>query len=196
MKDKEVTQILEDFTKEFKLPYLVEFLQTHVQRLDINQNNDITSIPEALNFLPNLKILCMMFNKNLSSIENLDNLHKLEKLILVRNNFSSLKGLENVTSLKSLDISDNNITKVEGISSLNNLVELNLSSNCITSTKGLELLPNLETLDLSFNKSNSLNIISLKEAPKLKYLNLTFANGIYEFHIKELLDKNISIIHN
>ncbi|CAF3540202.1 unnamed protein product [Adineta steineri] len=115
------------------------------------EHNQLTNF-SGLIHLPNLKVLCLNYNRVESIlhrptkprldhrgkpiIENVDNrivLENLEVLHLAYNNISDLAALQlnKIPSLRSLFLQGNEITKVEGLEALRNLRELVLDKNKI-----------------------------------------------------------------
>ena len=62
-------------------------------------------------------------NKNLTSLEGIENLVNLKELYCDNNQLTSLEGIENLVNLKFLYCYDNQLTSLEGIK-LKNLVNL------------------------------------------------------------------------
>ncbi|CAF0783988.1 unnamed protein product [Adineta ricciae] len=115
------------------------------------EHNQLTSF-SGLIHLPNLKVLCLNYNRVESILprptkprldhrgkpipENVDNrvvLENLEVLHLAYNNISDLIALQlnKIPSLRSLFLQGNEITKVEGLEALRHLRELVLDKNKI-----------------------------------------------------------------
>lgn len=69
--------------------------------------------------------------KAISSIQGLDNLTNLQKLILDHNKIQEIHGLENLVNLKVLDLRFNEITEVKGLEHLINLKKIYLKGNPI-----------------------------------------------------------------
>jgi len=69
---------------------------------------DLTSIPEGIENLTNLKWLHLQANK-LTSLKGIENLTNLERLDLDNNELTSLKGIENLTNLKWLYVDNNKL---------------------------------------------------------------------------------------
>ncbi|CAF4839848.1 unnamed protein product, partial [Rotaria sp. Silwood2] len=126
----------------------IQFLALKCVNLEHNQLTNFS----GLIHLPNLKILCLNYNRIESIlyrpsrprvdnrgkpiIENVDNrvvLENLEVLHLAYNNITDLIGLQlnKIPSLRSLFLQGNEITKIEGLEALRNLRELVLDKNKI-----------------------------------------------------------------
>ena len=68
-------------------------------------------------------------HKGLTSVEGLEKLRQLEKLILSGNQLTDVKGLEKLTQLKSLYLLSNQLTEVKGLEKLTQLKSLFLIHN-------------------------------------------------------------------
>ena len=86
------------------------------------------------------------YNKQLTSLEGIENLINLERLYCEYNRLTSLKEIENLVNLKELDCSGNELTGLEGIENLVNLKEFDCHSNMLTTLEGIENLVNLKEL--------------------------------------------------
>jgi len=85
-------------------------------------------------------------NKNLTSLEGIENLVNLKELYCDNNQLTSLEGIENLVNLKFLYCYDNQLTSLKEIENLVNLKELYCSNNQLTSLEGIENLVSLEHL--------------------------------------------------
>jgi len=104
---------------------------------------------------------------DISEIEGLDALSKLETLILENNQITEIKGLENLTNLEELNLNINLISEIKGLEKLTNLQTLYLNGNKITEIKNLDYLTNLETLCVNNNNFN--DITGILQLKKLSY---------------------------
>ena len=89
---------------------------------------------------------------NISDINELKYLSKLEKVILWHNKIEDISPLGNLQNLKHLDLDDNKIISIEPLKNLNQLTTLWASYNYIDNIKALENLTNLKYLYLNNNK--------------------------------------------
>lgn len=139
---------------------------------------------------------------DISGIENLINLQRLN---LGSNQISDISDLEGLTRLTSLHLSNNQINNIDTLKSLTKLTSLNLSGNQINDISLLETLTKLTNLSISENQINDIivlkkltrltnlylaqnqisNINPLKVSNKLKYLDLS-QNPIGESEKKSL----------
>jgi hypothetical protein len=175
-----------DTIKE-KIPFLFS------DELDLSSNN-LTSLPESIGNLTNLKGLDLGWNK-LTSLKGIEKLTNLERLDLGRNGLTSLKGIEKLTNLERLDLGDNKLTSIEGIGNLTNLEWLSLPSNNLTSLpESIGNLTNLKGLDLMYNELTDLPE-SIGNLTKLEGLDLdTSQISDKEIErIKELLPADLII---
>ena len=176
-----------DTIKE-KIPFLFS------DELNLSSNN-LTSLPESIGNLTNLKGLDLGWNK-LTSLKGIEKLTNLERLDLGRNELTSLKGIEKLTNLERLDLGDNELEILpDWIGNLKNLRGLNLSSNNLTSLpESIGNLTNLKGLDLMYNELTDLPE-SIGNLTKLEGLDLdTSQISDKEIErIKELLPADLII---
>jgi Leucine-rich repeat (LRR) protein len=161
--------------------------------LDLRDNN-ITDI-KLLSALYELEYLNLHSNNNISSVLPLENLTRLESLILenvslgedvhilsnmehltrlniANSKVSDISSVHNLTGLTYLNLGGNDITDLSFLSSLTNLEYLNIHSNLrIQSVIPLEKLTRLETLIMT-NVPIGSDIHALREMKNLKYLNI------------------------
>lgn len=136
-------------------------------KIDRENLEDLKGVEYCVNLL---RLNCH-FN-NLTNVENLDRLSKLEILKISSNNIVSLKGLENLVNLK----------------------ELYTSLNEITSLKGLEYCYNLEKLSIERNKLDYNNLKTyypLMNCYKLKDIGINV--NFYIAHKLQFLFDNILV---
>jgi Leucine-rich repeat (LRR) protein len=108
---------------------------------------------------------------DISEIQALNKLVKLEHLQLQRNNIQNIHSLSHLTQLKTLNLSQNQIKKIENLDGLNNLQEISLSSNKIKKIENLDL-GNLKKLSLDRNLITEIeNFDNLRD---LELLNLSY----------------------
>jgi len=96
------------------------------------------------------------YNKELTSLEGIENLVNLKILFCGHNQLNSLDGVENLVNLEKLYCYHNHLTSLEEIENLVNLKELFLSVNQLTSLEEIENLVNLKTLFCDNNQLTSL----------------------------------------
>jgi len=132
-----------------------------INRRDIK---DITKI-QNLDNLQSIKRLWLNEN-SISEIKGLDKLVNLQELYLRLNKIKVIKGLESLVNLQVLDLRANQIKEIGGLETLTKLQTLRLSVNQIEEIKGLENLPNLRALFLGENKIK--NLSNLKSQKNLK----------------------------
>ncbi|MBV7272739.1 leucine-rich repeat domain-containing protein [Clostridium sp. PL3] len=124
--------------------------------------------------LTNLQKLNLLENQ-ISSIDSLKNLTNLKQLTLGNNKISNISVLKNLVNLQTLDLGEyydscNQISNIDVLKSLTNLQELNLSGNQLKDISALKNLINLQSIDLSYNEIS--DISALKSLTNLKVLNL------------------------
>lgn len=125
--------------------------------------------------------------KDLSGIENFSNLVSIDlsndytyENDSSNNEISNINSLKGLTKLEILNLKCNPISEISQLSKLVNLKELNLFNDNISNVDVLQNLSNLEKLDLGNYRHGQLyyntisDINSLKDFKKLTYLNLSF----------------------
>ena len=114
---------------------------------DSEKISDLTGLSEFLN----LRVLEAPTN-NISNIEELAGLTKLEKLLLERNQISDLTPLAGLFRLRTLEIAKNKIKDLSPIYVLDNVEVLDVNKNQITSIKGIGSMRKINTLRVSRNQ--------------------------------------------
>jgi hypothetical protein len=144
----------------------------------------LTEVPKGLEMLTQLTELWLDDNK-LTDVRDLENLAKLESLLLSDNKLTELpKGLEKLTQLKDLYINNNKLKVVKDLENLTQLTWLELSSNQLTDLKGLEKLTKLEFLNLYNNQLTDLK--GLEKLTQLGELELRDNPDLTKAQIDEL----------
>lgn len=106
-------------------------------------------------------------------------------------NISSLDGIENLNNLSSLSLTKNNIEDISPLSNLNNLLVLNLYRNKVKNIDALENVNNLQSLVLDVNQIEDINILNNKL--NLRYLSVC-ANPIKDLEVLRTLP-NLTSFH-
>ena len=114
---------------------------------DSDKISDLSGLSEFLN----LKVLEAPTN-NITSLEELAGLTKLEKLLLESNQISDLAPLAGLFRLRTLEIAKNKITDLSPIYVLDNVELLDVNENQITSIKGIGGMRKINTLRVSKNQ--------------------------------------------
>lgn len=130
-----------------------------------------------------------LYNKNINSLEGIENLVNLSKLNIKNNNISDISALSKLTKLKYLDIGNflhghiyyNSITDITPLKSLTNLETLSLSGLILTDIDAISSLVNLKELNLYYSlfkvdRNATSNISPLKNLSNLEILNLGYCN--------------------
>lgn len=125
--------------------------------------NRIRTIPKGtFFFFVNLRLLDLGHNE-ISSVENLAGLSKLEHLSLAYNNIDVLTEMmfEGLHELKVLDVSHNGLTRIDDAPLLNlfNLHTMDVSGNQIHQVYINDGLESLETLRVAWNRISSLRFL-------------------------------------
>lgn len=97
--------------------------------------------------------------------------NQITRLSLKNKNITSLNGLENCSSLEFLEVSNNPITSLSALVSHPNLNTLHLSSTKVTSLKDLSLSSKLRTISMNNTSIKSLKGIKTLPIDKLQYRN-------------------------
>ena len=111
---------------------------------------------------------------SISTIENLD-LPELIKLSIIQCGITSLNGIQNCPKLQWLDLSYmKNLSDISALTSLSSTLRMLAIENCpkITDFSAISALEELEYLELK-GKNELLNLVFIKDLPKLKFLILT-----------------------
>ena len=101
------------------------------------QSINETLIKKISNGLDPLKIISLNFHAKSSTLERIEKIDGLEKLVnleelnLSYNMISRIENLENCLKLRELNLADNNIRRIENIEKLVHLESLNLNGNLI-----------------------------------------------------------------
>ncbi|MFK8002511.1 MAG: leucine-rich repeat domain-containing protein [Polyangiales bacterium] len=133
---------------------------------------DLKEVPESIAAIPDLRVLKMMDNFTLKSMDNLALLKQVQTLVLSRCRLSALPaGLAQMTSLLDLDFSRN--SKLASLAGLNAPVLEKLmldTSSSLTSLEGLSGAPKLKHLSLSASALGEVppEILELKDLEELK----------------------------
>ena len=177
---------------------------THIEIIDLEDNNITHCEKHAFSHLKNLKILHLSNNK-LTSIARLNLKHcpHLKQLNLFKNKLKDsgeLAQISTLSELEILDLSSNQFKKIKNCHfyKLNNLQSLNLSNNQIQELKlNLSTSTHLIRLDLSRNQLTSVNGLNLEKCIRLQKLEL-WLNQIENIdrlvlvHCSELNELNLS----
>lgn len=131
-------------------------------------NNKIDSIKGFENFKELLYL--NFYNNSITIIEDLQQLCKLEILILSQNKIVKLSEISNC-NLKILNLISNQITKIKGLEKLKNLEEIYLTLNHIKEIDGFDNLKNLKILKIDFNYLTEVDFLAFRNC-NLEYLDL------------------------
>jgi len=97
------------------------------------------TIKDRLLYLPNLGELWLNDYDLTSLPEGIENLTNLKELYLRNNELTSLEGIKNLTNLEGLHLSNNELTTLKGIDKLTNLKWLGLQDNPISGSEKARL---------------------------------------------------------
>ncbi|MCT4621212.1 MAG: NEAT domain-containing protein [Marinisporobacter sp.] len=159
----------------------------NITELDLS-SNDLSSLMSTdklsdLTYLTELKVLNLN-GSDLTSLPNMRNMTKLEKLSVGENPLTEVSQLKELTTLKSLVMNKCNLNSLPNLKGLVNLEYLNIGENKLTTLKdsGIEELSSL----IEFNaENNKLTAIDLSKLKKLTDLNLR-TNKFTSLTVKDL----------
>ena len=121
---------MEDDIRQDVLEKILDAEKRDLMKLDLN-NNQITTIPNAICNLINLQYLYLSSNQITTIPDAICNLTCLQTLSLANNQITTIPdAIGNLTNLNTLYLSYNQITTIpDAIGNLTNLQELYLSNN-------------------------------------------------------------------
>jgi Leucine-rich repeat (LRR) protein len=93
-----------------------------------------------------------LMDNEITKINGLDKLNKLENLYLGSNMIQAIEGLSGMKRLKILTLNNNSIEEIKGLEGLDRLMTLNMDNNKIAKIKGLDDLKQLKILSLDLNR--------------------------------------------
>lgn len=178
--------LMNEFPKNVNLPVCKEM---YFFCSNTSSNQNVTSLKnlDSAN-LPNLEMLRLEYNRNLTALKGIENLKNLKNLNCYNCGLTDISDISGCTKLESLELSNNtntskynSITDISGLKNLTNLIYLGLKSNKISDLKGIENCTKLKTLNLENNciydtsatyDSNN-NIITYNNLEILAKLNKT-----------------------
>ena len=134
------------------LPEEIEAL-SQLKKLYLSYNQ-LTSLPEGIGALSQLEELGLSYNRLMSLPEGIGALLRLKELYLNSNKLKTFpKGIGGLSQLEGLGLSDNQFTSLpEGIGALSQLKKLYIENNQLTSLpRSVENLQNIVLLDLRDN---------------------------------------------
>ncbi|CAG9318714.1 unnamed protein product [Blepharisma stoltei] len=158
------------------------------------KSSNVSTRSKALsndNFLRKL-IMAELSDKNIDSIQCLDNCPRLQVLYLNSNKINAIENIEMLSSLRILSLENNLISRLSGLSNLSHLEKLHLDRNCIQKIEGLENLN--ELTELHCNRQNIRVPLEFDEnsivgiSPNLRILSLC-GNKIEDISLLWYLDK-------
>ena len=158
---------------EGPLPVPPEILYDIVklEQLDISGRQDLADLA-PLYMLSELKELNIDSNMSITSLDPIDSLYNLEKLICSNNPIADLTPLSQLHNLKYLDIKNTPVVSVDPLENLKKLEELDISATKITNLRGLRALRNLKKLKCYNTNISSINpLITLVKLQSLLCYN-------------------------
>lgn len=157
--------------------------------LDINQISKI----ENIEYLSKLEILNLRDNL----IEDLENLHFLKNLKFLNLSFNKVieigPSVNNLVNLRHLNLENNRVLKIKNVNSLKKLRKLNLSGNRIDVLENMKSLSSLVHIDLDHNPLAIYNDDLVKFPPSLEYLFTT--HNTYTIEQNNSANPRLKIFH-
>ena len=129
---------------------------------------------------PNLQKISLGFNE-ISKFKNTDQLNVYE-IDLSKNNITDLNGIWNLPKVQILNLNFNNISNVEELISIKSIISLHLAHNAIEEVNTLSKLTNMKELHIEFNKINNIDDLLWVWL----YILTTAKNNLPEDLVKEL----------
>jgi Leucine-rich repeat (LRR) protein len=132
---------------------------------------------EQLQTLAGLNTIDLEGNRDITSLEPLRTLSRLEELSLANGTLQFISPLRDLARLKKLNLSGNPVSDLTPISYLPNLLQLDVSNTAITKLDALGPLVSLEQLNCSGTQIKKLDpLASLKNLKKLECYNTGISN--------------------
>ncbi len=141
---------------------------TQLKKITIKDCN-LKIFPDSLTKLSNLENL-ILGNNSLTDISFINDLKGLKKLDLSINNVKNISSIKNLKNITELDLGGNQLSDISPLKELKNLMKLNLEYNRLNDISLLKNFNNLTVLNIEGNQLN--DISPLKELKNLKKLNL------------------------
>lgn len=158
--------------KEIRAPFVVnDFVNFKDKNLESEIRKVIYKSTEGIlkEDLNNIQTLYLN-NKNIESIDGLENFTSLKTLYMNNNKVKDITPLKALHSLENINLENNEIEDISSLQSLYNLKEVYLRGNKIENINPLSYLYNMTKLDLGKNKISSIS--SLSNRTGLTYLKL------------------------
>ena len=142
-----------------------------LERIDISGRPDLTTL-SPLYMLGDLKELNIEGNMSIKSLDPIDSLYNLEKLVCSNNPISDLTPLSKLYNLRYLDIKNTPVVSIDPLENLKKLEELDISATKITNLRGLRALQNMKKLKCYNTNISSINpLITLVKLQSLLCYN-------------------------
>jgi Leucine-rich repeat (LRR) protein len=132
---------------------------------------------EQLHTLVALNALDLTGNREITSLDPLTTLHRLEELSLANSILKDINPLRDLVRLKTLNLSGNPLTDLSPLSYLPNLMNLDVSNTAISKLDAIKTLTSLEHLNCSGTQIKKLDPLSyLSNLKKLECFNTEINN--------------------
>jgi len=152
---------------------------------------------EQLQTLASLTVLDMTGNRDITSLQPLTTLHRLEELNLANGTMKDITPLHDLVRLKKLNLSGNPVSDLIPVSSLPGLSQLDISNTAIEKLDALKTLVSLEYLNFSGTKIKKLDpLAKLVNLKKLECYNTDISNLkplINLVHLRQLVCYNTKL---
>ena len=152
---------------------------------------------EQLQTLAGLTVLDMSGNREISSLQSLTTLHRLEELSLANSIIKDITPVHDLVRLKKLNLSGNPVTDLTPIASLPGLAQLDISNTAIEKLDPIKTLTSLEYLNCSGTQIKKLDpLANLMNLKKLECYNTGISNLkplINLVHLRQLVCYNTKL---
>jgi hypothetical protein len=152
---------------------------------------------EQLQTLASLTVLDLTGNREITSVQPLTTLHRLEELNFANGMMKDITPLHDLVRLKKLNLSGNPVEDLTPISSLPNLKQLDISNTAIEKLDALKTRVSLEYLNFSGTKIKKLDpLATLVNLKKLECYNTDISNLkplINLVHLRQLVCYNTKL---
>ncbi|GHF94248.1 leucine-rich repeat domain-containing protein [Thalassotalea marina] len=146
----------------------VEFADPNLQACVIEAAEQLGENADITSFDGDTALWCQ--NKEISSLEGINEFKHIKHIDLAFNNITDLSPLAELQSLESLDLQHNHIENLAPLTKLTNLEQLSLNNNKISDISAINSLEQLLSLNLAHNKLTSIE--AMPQSSDLKFLSI------------------------
>ena len=172
---KEASISIQDVNLENVIRKMIDKPEGKIYAIDVKAITVLVATGKNIKDISGIENLVNLNRINLeknsiSNIEPLKQLNNLEEVCLDNNEIKDINALENITSIESLSLSSNRIEDISILKNLKNIEKLDLGKNEITDISPLAEMQYLEYLNLSSNKINNIDKLNSLENLNSLYL--------------------------